>query len=44
MTQQRISTLGVLAVEAQLAKTIDMDGTIDDFTVRNARIKTQGLF
>lgn len=44
MTQQRISSLGVLAVEAQLAKTIDMDGAIDDFAVRKARRKTLGLF
>jgi hypothetical protein len=29
MTQQRLSSLGVLAVKAQMAKTIDMDGTID---------------
>jgi len=38
------SSLGVLAVEAQLAKTIDVDGAIDDFVVRKARRKTLGLF
>jgi len=44
MTQQRLSSLGVLAVEAQLAKTIDMDEAIDDFAVRKARKKTIGKF
>lgn len=44
MTQQRLSSLGVLAVEAQLAKTIDMDEAIDDFSVRKARRKTLGKF
>jgi hypothetical protein len=40
----RLSNLGVLEVEAQLAKTIDMDGAIDDFAVRNARRKTLDYF
>lgn len=36
--------IGVLAVEAQQAKTIDMDEAIDDFAVRKARRNILGKF
>lgn len=39
MTQQRLSSLGVLAVESRLAKTINMDDAINDFAARKARKK-----
>lgn len=37
MCQNRLSSLGVLAVEKELAKNTNLDAVIDDFTMKKAR-------